>query len=549
MKQNIQIYINDILVDIDQETAMGVNFTGFSTGNLGNINLSHTNSFTIPLTNHNHKAIGFVDNMNLNTKQVQSSWYGNHGFKMYADGLLVFTGKVYVDEITDGRINLYVVRDRDFVNILQSYTMWEATQTIVDVLNDELGELYGGNATWSNIVNFMATGVHTVWLPYVVGTLNKQYPYNKFDSEAQTHSCSNKYEDTDNDDLKERFNLNSENRLTTEVITNDTVVGDYKTGCIYVKLYNLITTVLGNLGWQVTFDSNVYTTLANQFIRMPDIVTYMDLTTYKFSFAANDSYHYKINDPAETSSKKISFLDLIKYICQEYCLLFNTEGNTVTFHSIQNITDTTTQHIKINKILTRNFYIPNVPQQSMITYEALGDGSTLTGGKEIISHNQNIEKGSESTVLFSIKRFLPGYFAYLYDDGQVQTNTYALNTVDPEYNKKFIVVQKAVTQTNYQVKVCRYFLGNEDAVYVRLYRAINRTVDELGYWDQFASMCEYPDRIIVTAILNPYEVNIFRPWNKMSFNTLPGEWLVESISEYNPRLDNPEVKITAVRLR
>lgn len=549
MKQNIQIYINDILVDIDQETAMGVNFTGFSTGNLGNISLSHTNSFTIPLTNHNHKAIGFVDNMNLNTKQVQGSWYGNRSFKMYVDGLLVFTGKVYVDEITDGRINLYVVRDRDFANILQSYTMWEATQAIVDVLNDELGELYGGNATWSNIVNFMATGTHTVWLPYVVGTLNKQYPYNKFDSEAQTHSCGNKYEDTDNDDLKERFNLNSENRLTTEVITNDTVVGDYKTGCIYVKLYNLITTVLGNLGWQVTFDSNVYTTLANQFIRIPDIVTYMDLTTYKFSFAANDSYHYKINDPAETSSKKISFLDLIKYVCQEYCLLFNTEGNTVAFHSIQNIADTTTQHIKINKILTRNFYIPNVPQQSMITYEALGDGSTLTGGKEIISHNQNIEKGFESTVLFSIKRFLPAYFTYLYDDGQVQTNTYALNTVDPEYNKKFIVVQKAATQTNYQVKVCRYFLGNEDAVYVRLYRAINRTVDELGYWDQFASMCEYPDRVIVTAILNPYEVNIFRPWNKMSFNTLPGEWLVESISEYNPRLDNPEVKITAVRLR
>ena len=549
MKQNIQIYINDILVDIDEETAMGVDFVGFSTSNLGNISLSHTNSFTIPLTNHNHKAIGFIDNMNLNTKQVQSSWYGNRSFKMYADGLLVFTGKVYVDEISEGRINLYVVRDRDFANILQSYTMWEATQAIVDVLNDELGEVYGGNATWSNIVNFMATGSHTVWLPYAVGTLNKQYPYSKFDSETQTYSWGNKYEDTDNDDLKERFNLNSENRLTTEVITNDPIGGDYKTGCIYVKLYNLITTVLNGLGWRVTFDNNVYTTLANQFIRMPDIVTYMDLITYKFSFAANDSYHYKINDQVKASSKEISFLDLIKYVCQEYCLLFNIEGNTVTFHSIQNIADTTTQHIKINKILTRNFYIPNIPQQSMITYEALGDGSTLTGGKEIISHNQNIEKGSESTVLFSIKRFLPAYFVYLYDDGQVQTNTYALNTVDPECNKKFIVVQKAVTQTNYQVKVCRYFLGNEDAVYVRLYRAINRTVDEMGYWDQFASMCEYPDRVTVTAILNPYEVNIFRPWNKMSFNTLPGEWLVESISEYNPRLDNPEVKITAIRLR
>ena len=71
----------------------------------------------------------------------------------------------------------------------------------------------------------------------------------------------------------------------------------------------------------------------------------------------------------------------------------------------------------------------------------------------------------------------------------------------------------------------------------------------MGFWDEFASICEYPDRITVTAVLNPYEINTFKPWNKVTFDTIPGEWLVEGISEYNPRLDNPEVEITAIRLR
>ena len=292
MKHNVQVYINDILIDIDENTAMGVNFEGFSTESLGKIYLSHTNTFSIPLTNHNRKALGFVDNMNMNTKLVQGSWYGDESFKMYTDGLLVFTGKVYVDEINNGHINLFIIRDKDLMDVLKQYTMWDATQAIVPIINAELDTQFSAGATWDNIVGYMVSGENAVWLPYSVGTLSKQYPYNKFNTDTQTYSCGNKYDDTDNNNNKERYNLNSENVLTTEVITNDDVVGDYKTGCIYVRLYNLITTVLGNLGFDVSFDYNVYLTLSRQFIRMPDIVTYMGLTTYKFSFAANDNYHY-----------------------------------------------------------------------------------------------------------------------------------------------------------------------------------------------------------------------------------------------------------------
>ena len=549
MKHNVQIYINDILINIDEDTTIGVNFEGFSTDSLGKIYLSHTNTFSIPLTNHNRTVLGFVDNMNMNTTVVQGSWYSDMTFKMYTDGLLVFTGMVYVDGINNGRIELFIIKDKDVMDILKQYTMWDVTQAIIPTVNAELDTKFSEGATWDNIVGYMSTGDNMVWLPYSVGTLSEQYPYDKFNPDTQTHSCENKYNDTDNTDNKERYNLNSENVLTTEVVTNNDVVGDYKTGCIYVRLYELLASTFGDMGFDISFDHNVYMVLSKQFIRMPDIITYMSLTTYKYSFRTDDTYHYAIGDDREASSKKIPFIDLVKYICQEYCLIFSVTDGVVEFHSIQNIQSTTSQRIKTTNITSRTLYIPGVPQESYITYEGLGDDTTLTGGKQIISRNQNIDKGSSDTVLFSIKRFLPAYFAYLYDNGQIRTNTHALNTTDPKCNEKFIIVQKISTQTNYRVKVCRYYLGNETFTHTYLYQAINRTVSEMGFWDEFTTVCEYPDRITVTVVMNPFEINTFKPWNKVTFDTIPGEWLVEGVSDYNPRLENPEIEITAIRLR
>ena len=427
--------------------------------------------------------------------------------------------------------------------------MWDATGAIVEVLNSELDERFSEGATWDNIVGYLETGENLGWIPYSVGTLNKMYPYDKIDPNTHTHSCSNRYDDTDNEDNKERYNLNNENVMTLELITNNEIVGDYKTGCIYVRLYDLFATVLGNLGWNVSFDNNVYRTLSRQYIRMEDIVTHMGLTTYRFAFMANDTYHYIINDKKEAASKKVPFIDLLKYICQEYCLMFDVRGDEVEFHSLRNIRNSTPITFRTKEIKERSLFLEGVPQNSYIAYSELADETVLTGGKQIISNNKNIEKGSDNTVLMEIKRYLPGYFVYLYDNEQVRTNTYAINASDPAINGKFVVVQRVLSETPYRVNVRRYFLGEEYSTYAYLYRAGNRTVEDMGYWDEFASLVEYPDHVTVDCFMSPYEATIFEPWRKVEFDTLPGQWVVESVSQYNPRLESNEVEVTAIRLR
>ena len=483
----------------------------------------------------------------MNTKQVQDKWYDTYDFELYVDGMFVFGGKTYVDGYQQGRVNMYVISNRDLLDVLKNYSMWDATGAIVEALNSELDERFSEGATWDNIVGYLETGENLGWIPYSVGTLNKKYPYDKIDS--NTHSCSNRYDDTDNDDNKERYNLNNENVMTLEFITNNEIVGDYKTGCIYVRLYDLFTTVFGNLGWSVSFDNNVYQTLSRQYIRMEDIVTHMGLTSYKFAFMANDIYHYTIGDKAEAASKKVPFIDLLKYICQEYCLMFDVRGDVVEFHSLRNIRNSSPIMFRTKEIKERSLFLEGVPQNSYIAYSDLADGTLLTGGKQIISNNKNIEKGSDNTVLMEIKRYLPGYFVYLYDNEQVKTNTYAINASDPAINGKFVVVQRVSSETPYRVNVRRYFLGVEYSTYAYLYRAGNRTVEDMGYWDEFASLVEYPDRVIVDCFMSPYEATIFEPWRKVEFDTLPGQWVVESVSQYNPRLESNEVEVTAIRLR
>lgn len=549
MKQNIQLKINGQNVDIDEKTAIGLTYAGFSTANLGKISLSHTNTFSLPLTGNNRRVIAFLDNMNMNSTQIQGKWYNTYEFELYVDGMFLFKGKTYIDGYQQDRVNLFVVDSMDIIDALKNYTMWNATEAIVDTLNSELDTRFSAGATWENIVAYMETGENTAWLPYCVGTLNKQYPYDKVDNTSHTHSCGNRYDDTDNADNKERYNLNTENVMTLEFITNNEIVGDYKTGCIYVKLYTLLSTVLGELGLNASFDNNVYQTLSRQYIRMPDIVTHMGLTTYHFSFMANDTYHYTINDDSETSSKKIPFLDLIKYVCQEYCLMFGVKGNDIEFHSLRNIGSSPLLHLKSNGVKERGLYLEGVPQKSWIVYSDLGDGTVLTGGKQILSHNSNMDKGSEDTVLMEIKRFLPGYFVYLYDNGQVHTNTYALNTTEPDINNKFVVVQRVASETPYRVEVRRYFLGNLYSTYAYLYRAVNRTVDEMGYWDVFGNIASHPDRITVNVIMSPYDAYQFKPWKRIQFDTFPGQWVAENVSQYNPRLDSNEVEITCLRLR
>lgn len=549
---DVQIIVDGKLLQMDDDTAIGISFQGFNFAEPGRIHLSYSNSFTVPLTSVNRAIFSFFDDMNTNSFSVNAGMYTSKEFRMYIDGAFIFSGNIYVDSYSEERMTLHIISGRDFFDTLKEVTLFDLTSICAGKINEEIDSLYPSGASFGNIVDYMASGDNSVWIPYAVGQLNRIYPYAKVDSDSDVVKCANKYDDTDNDDGRYRWDIDNESRMVTEFITDSDVVGDYKTGHLFVNLYDAINWTFSKYGYNVSFQQDVYDLIKTQYLRLVDLVLYQDLTNSMFSFRADDLYHYKIDDDKKAASAKIPFVELIKVIISEYCLVVDIDSdNNVVFRSFNSIKSIEPKTYESSAVLTRDVKIDGIPQVGWITYSGLGDSTTNTGGVRIVCRNTNVSAGGEDTSIFSINRFLPGYFEYKYTDSDdVQKSTYALNLSEAAINEKIVIVSNAGDKTPYRVLVDRIYKGNSAPTkYVNLKRAYLSTVSNNGYWDTFRQNCEYPEVITVECRIMDFELINFSGYNFARFSTIPGTWYIQSIDGYNPRTENSTVNVTAVRIR
>lgn len=543
----LQLIVNNKIVDTDNNTAIGITYNGFDFSDSGKIHLTYSNSFTIPLTNKNRSVFGIVDNMGVNSNSVDSKLYDNFVCSLFVNGTKILNGKIYVNKVSDGRIEVFILNNKDFTETMQDFSMFDVTELLVNEINSDLNTSYPSGATFNNIIAWLASGSNDVWIPYTTGTLLKQYPYAKTDNDGGV-TCGNLYEDTDNSNDKEQYNIDNETTITTEFVTDSKIVGDYKTGHIYINLYRILITVFNRFGFDIEFDNDIETDITKQFIRMPDVVLYKNLITGYYNFRADSIYKCKIGGEAGSVSKKLSFLDLFKMICNEYCLVFDITNNVVSFHSfndIKNIVPGTYFNSVVNK---RAFLIEGINKTNWIKYEKTGDGNEYAGALQIICSNKNVSNSDNELV--SIKRFICGYLVYMYEGtNYINTETFSLNTSDTSVNESFVMVQKDNTQTPFDVKIRRYLNGIKTETTVKLYKAVQTVVNNSGWWDLFKNNCLYPEEIELEAYIKPFELLNFRSFNLATFKTMPGVWYISNINGWNPLLDNGTVKVTAIRIR
>lgn len=544
--RNLQIVVNNEILDVDENTAMGISFRGFSFDDAGSIHLSTTNNFSIPLTKVNRKVFGFPDNMHLNSYTANNSYYDKLDVSVYADGQFLFSGKCYIDSIDSGRINLYLVGGKNFLEEVNKMTLKDVTDIVVDKLNVYLDAAFPNGASWQQIVSFFSSGDNHIWLPYSIGTLNKQYPATKVQDGVT--SLYNRF------DEDQSYNLEDEVHVCTEFITNNEIMGDYKSGHFCVCLKDVIDWLLEIIGFTADYDSTLQYNLSRDFIRLVDIVTYQDPLTGKFSFMSNDLYKSKVDDKEGKSfSKKIKALDFFKTIVQEYAIVFDVDNSKVVhFKCFNDIKSSQLTRYKIKEVSTRKFSIDGLQQISWIGYASMyGDGSDAmtTGGVKLVCNNKNIEAGNEETIAFSIKRSLVGHFVYLYDDGSIQEETMAVDFTSDRAIEEIIIVRKDTSMTAYQVRVSRWMNGVETYVSANLYKAIQSTVSTSGVYDLYKDNVEWPEEIEVEAFLKTHEAFNFSASNYVEFEGITGTWYVEEISNYNPRLAAQTVKMRAMRVR
>lgn len=550
---DVQIIIDGKLLEIDDDTAIGISFSGFNFAEPGRIHLSYSNSFTVPLTSVNRSIFSFYDDMNTNSIVVNSGMYSSKPFRMFIDGAFVFSGKIYVESYGDDRITVHIISGRDFFDTMKDINMFDVTSICAGKLNEAIDTAYPSGASFSNIVDYMASSDNDVWMPYAVGLLNRTYPYAKADEDSGVIKCANRYDDTDNDNGKYRWDIDNESIITTEFITDSDVVGDYKSGHLFVNLYSLFQWTFSNYGYGVTFSQSVQNSIQRQFVRMQDLVLYKDLVNSAFSFRADNLYHYKIGeDKVTASSTKVPFIELIKVVVSEYCLVVDIDAqNNIHFNTFNEIKSIEPKIYESSRIINRSTKIDGIPQLGWITYSGLGDSTTTTGGVRIVCNNTNIDKGGEDNSILTIGRYLPGYFEYKYTDSEdVQKSTFALNLSDNSINEKIVIISKSDDQTPYRIRVDRIYKGNSETTkYANLKRGYLSTVSNNGYWDLFRVNCEYPEVITIECRIDDFELINFSAYNFARFSNIPGTWYIQSIDGYNPRLVNSLVNVTAIRIR
>lgn len=544
--RDLQIVVNEEIIDIDNDTAFGVSFKGFDFNEADKIHLSSSNNFSVPITKKNRKVFGFPDNMNLNSFSPNDAYYDKLNVKVFADGQFLFAGKCYVDKVENNRLDLYLVGGKNFLEELSKMTMEKVTEIAVDKLNVALDTLFPTGATWAQIVSFMTSGDNDIWMPYAIGTLNKEYPATRVQDGVT--ALYNKYEE----DIS--YNLEDETHICTEFITNTEVEGDYKTGHFFVKLKSLLDWTLEYIGFSSSYDSTLLSNLSSDYVRMVDIVTYQDLVTGFYSFRADNGYKCKIADKEGKSfSKKIKAIDFFKTVVQEYAIVFDvSNNNNVSFKCFNDIKNNRVKNYKFKNITSRKFTIDGVEQISWIGYASLqGDGkdAVTTGGVQLVCNNKNIEVGNKDSVAFSIKRLLVGYFTYMYDNGSVQEETKALDLSSDKAMEEIVIARKDASQTAYSVRVSRYYNGSETYATAQLYKATQSTVSSSGVYDLFAENVEYPEEIEFEAFIKTHDAFNFSSSNYVTIDGIPGHWYIEEISGYNPRLEAQTVKMKAMRIR
>lgn len=528
------IKINGSIVDLDGDSAIGVTRRGFNFSEPDTLGLSSSNTFTLPATSHNSKILGFPANVDMYTYNSTGMAYSEFSAEVYIDGILVLSGKAYLTDY-NGRYSIKVVDGRNIFDAINEIPLSggdSLTTLLASKINEEVDSgdyddyiTYGANANGMLFIPYSAGGLYESWPYLLVNDDNVEEVVNYIDSIG---TVSENY-----------------NHMCTEFIGGQTV-GNYKGGHFFVKVTDVIDTIMDEVGATVTFPS------ITSFIRIPDLILYKDLISGDYYMTEGTSYKYSMESNDEEC--KLTALDILKVIMQEYCLVLDVTYNSITqkynckFTQFNDVPSNEYNLNDIEKPSLVTYTLENYCNRQWIAYSSLGndEDATITGGKLIEVENESLEKGNDETVLFSINRHLGGYLIRV--DGNTQTETVQFNLIDSDTYDKIIIVDKGV-QAPYTVTVHRIMANIVDAsVNVNLYTAVQATVGTTNFWDSFENYVEKPVSITVKCGMNPVIFNNIRQDCLVTFKNMPGKWYVQEVSGYNPNVGN-DATIKAILYR
>ena len=525
--------INNINVDIDEETAIGVNYQSYNVKEPGKTFITITNTFTIPLTSNNSSIFGNASNV----QSLSTIIYEDSSCNYWVDNnKLIDDAKCRVEEIND-RISIFIYQKDSIWDTLKK-VKWESfVVDFVDWLYTAKGipsitSPYTG--TSSNFISSYADSVEDIVLPMYFGNL---YNYDPEDDGSY---------------------LEDDTTIFLQYVVEPVIQSKSKGGhwCVYLKsifeyiedTYNVNFLTSGDILPGNVWDDSI---ILNTYIPVRDIEIIYSGTTGASSiyFIANPSNIFSDFAPLENQKDKQSktLYDFVNSFFQHFNIIIDeveVEGNKVIrlarFDDLELTADVIDWSGGLEGLNTFKPNIEGYAQLNNIKFkEIYPEGSSILNQKTITNSNINIDAEVD---LFSID----AYVNAVIDIGDESVPDLSIK----ESFKTFsFFIHSGLTTNNINVKIYDAIIDPLNYITLanlRLNVASLYSLDsEYNFLDDIIT---YPKYYEVNKWLTQKDLKGFEFFKQYYIRELNGSFFVNKIKGFNPDKANEATALELLRL-
>ena len=379
--------INNVLADIDEKTAIGIDIQTYDVKNPANRKISISNNFTIPSTAINNNIIGY----DKNNQFTGNSMYESLRIDYWIDNdQIIENAKGRIQKIS-GRIELFVYQNKDIFDELKTYMYSDFVPEYLAWLQNEkdfpsVGDPY--TSGWQSFLNLYANATTHIVLPHYFGNL-----YN------------------------ESVALEDDNNLWIKYKPLGQTSKDGGHFCAYTK------SIFEFLEYKYSVDfgtnrvgltGNIWDDAIAPFIYTPIrelSLTLGDLYINEIYFSVSDGNFHPLSVEDKPSK---SMYDFVNSFFQHFNIIkdeLEIEGEQILrlsrFDDIENDADVVNFSGKMAGDAIFTPYISGINQTNIIKFSDIyPDGDELQNSKSITCLNKNIDALGD---LFTIDAYIPGF--------------------------------------------------------------------------------------------------------------------------------------------
>jgi hypothetical protein len=511
---------NNVAIEIDDQTAIGIDFQGYDIQDPGKRKIAISNSFTIPKTSHNLKQIGHAGN----PQSISTIPYNPIIVQYYNDNKqLIRNGSARITEVSD-RVSLMVYEKASFWDLMADFLWPNVQQELLTWLQTEKSYPSATTpfvGTFQAFIEDYTDTIEGLILPHFISNLANYSP----------------------DDLTY---LEDTTNLWLKYNTSGGVInGNGGHWCVFCK------TIFEFIEYKYDVDFSVLTTAYDYNIFQDAIakVMYTPMRNILVEYTST-GFYFRVDTEAQFLPEKTtldkeskSMYDFTKAFFQHFnCLIDKIPTTDLSEKYIIRRMDDIIHAPVVD--FSGGMYgdpvfkpiLDNYKQNNYIRFDSVfPDGDKLRNAKKIVCQNKNLDAGDTDGSLFTIDAYIPGEFVL---GGDV--------TPDMSVNDSFKTFTFFLSIGSASTTIKAQQNGDERTANVTL--SVAKLYSLASEYNTIASMAAYPKFYTVKKWLTLNQIDKLVYFTRYWVKELNGYYFLNKVSGYNPQKSNEPTIIELIKI-